>query len=82
MKNEETNGEKKDELYEEILDFNKPDFIYIPKGNHDFRQKGYYLVCKSCDLEHATWIGGEKIMVGINSEGQPILKLRKELGIA
>lgn len=72
-KNEE---EKVDSTITEILDFTKPSFEFIPKGNHDYRQQGPYLVCKSCDLEHATYIGMEQIMVGISEDGQPILKKR------
>lgn len=67
-KNEKTN--------DEVLDFSKPDFEFIAKGSHEWRQRGPYLECKSCDLEHATWIGMEKIMVGTKEDGQPILKSR------
>ena len=66
----------------EVLDFNKPDYKFIPAGYHDYVQRGYYLICKSCDLEHAMWIGPEKIMVGKDDKGQPILRKRRDLGIA
>jgi hypothetical protein len=58
----------------EVLDFTKPDYIFVPKGSHDWRQMGPYIVCKSCDLEHAVYVGVKKQMVGINEQGQPILK--------
>jgi len=64
----------KDEKDTEILDFNKADFVFRPNESHKWRQKGPYLVCKSCDIEHAVWIGVEKQMVGLNEKGQPILK--------
>lgn len=64
---------------EETIDFTKPDFIFLPKGNHTYRQQGYYLVCKSCEITHAIWIGSEKIMVGIDEENKPIIKKRKEI---
>ena len=60
----------------EVLDFTKPDFSFIPKGSHEWRQQGYYIICKSCDLEHAVWIGSKKILTGINEKGEPILKMR------
>lgn len=60
----------------EQLDFTKPDFEFIPKEHHSWRQQGPYLVCKSCEIDHAVWIGMEKIMVGLNDKGQPILKVR------
>ena len=71
---EKQNEEEKQET--EVLDFNKPDFNFIPKGVHDWRQQGYYIICKSCDLEHAVWIGSERILIGINDRGEPILKVR------
>ena len=73
--------EKKNEEIKEELDFNKPDFIFIPKGNHIYRQEGYYLVCRSCELNHAVFIGKDKILVGMEN-GQPILKKRSEVGMA
>lgn len=60
----------------EQLNFNNPQFEFIPKGNHLWRQQGPYVLCFSCELQHATWIGMEKMMVGINEQGQPILKKR------
>lgn len=58
----------------EVLDFNKPAFKFVPKGRHDWRQRGPYIVCMSCELQHAVWIGVEKHMVGIDKKGLPILK--------
>jgi len=63
----------------EILDFNKPAFEFIPKGYHKWRQQGPYLVCKSCELQHAVFVGMEKIMVGVDKAGNPILKKRKDI---
>ena len=71
---EKQNEEEKQET--EVLDFNKPDFNFIPKGVHDWRQQGYYIICKSCDLEHAVWIRNKRILTGINDRGEPILKVR------
>ena len=65
----------------EVLDFNKPAYSFIPKGNHDWRPQGPYLVCKSCEIQHATWIGMEKIMVGIDKKGRPLVKKREEVGM-
>lgn len=72
--------QKKDEKYEEELNFDNPDYVFLPKGTHHYRQQGYYLVCTSCDLRHATYIGRNKVMVG-EKDGQPIIKTRKELGM-
>ena len=56
-----------------------PDFVFLPKGRHTYRQEGPYLVCRSCELHHAIYIGMEKLMVGENDNGEPILKTRKEV---
>jgi len=72
-------NQKENQVNEEVLDFNKPSFTFIPKGNHRWRQQGPYLVCKSCELQHAVFIGMNKVMTGINKEGGPILKNRKSV---
>lgn len=75
------NNDKTEELEDqsefETLDFNKPDFIFQPKELHDWRQMGPYLVCKSCDLEHAVYIGLDQLLVGLNEDGTPLLKQRE-----
>ena len=68
--------EPSNEAIEEVLDFNKPDFQFEAKEFHDWRQQGPYLVCKSCDIEHATYIGMGLLLTGIDSEGKPILVKR------
>jgi hypothetical protein len=73
----ETNHEEEHE--KETLDFEKPDFVFHPSGFHNYRQQGYYLVCKSCEISHAIWIGPDKILVGFDDKGQAIIKNRKEV---
>lgn len=73
--------EKNERPDEEILDFTKPTYVFTPKGSHEWRQQGYYIICKSCDLEHAVWVGAEKVLVGISEGGEPNFKTRKELGM-
>lgn len=65
----------------ESLDFSKPDYIFSPPGNHIYRQQGVYLVCKSCDIQHAVYVGIERIMIGVDKQGKPILKKRKDIGM-
>ncbi len=73
--------QKKDEKeIGETLDFSRPDYVFMPKGVHVYRQQGFYLICQSCELSHAVFIGSDKIMVG-EKDGQPILKKRKEVGM-
>jgi hypothetical protein len=58
----------------ETLDFTHPDYEFFPKGRHLYRQQGFYLICLSCELQHAIFIGGTKRMVGETEEGLPILE--------
>jgi len=57
-------------------DFSNPEYVFTPKGQHNWRQEGPYVVCRSCEIEHAIFIGMEKMMIGIDEEGRPILKSR------
>lgn len=76
---DQTNEQEKEQEPEiEILDFTKPDFIFKPNQHHEWRQQGPYLVCKSCEIEHASYIGMEVLLVGLDEEGKPILKKRSE----
>lgn len=69
-------NEKQEDPETELFDFAKPDFYFEPKQHHEWRQRGPYLVCKSCEIEHAAWVGMDKVLVGLNEEGQPLLKSR------
>ena len=66
--------EEKNEPESEVYDFNRPNYEFVPKGSHQWRQMGYYIICKSCEMEHAFWIGSEKQLIGIKEDGIPILK--------
>lgn len=83
QQDQSTNEEQKSDIQPIIEERNweTPDFTFIPKGNHLYRQEGPYLICKSCELGHATYIGMKVVMVGMDEQGQPIFKSRKELGI-
>jgi len=63
-----------EENEEEVLNFERPDFKFVPKGNHEWRQQGPYIICKSCELQHGIWIGTEKRLVGLKENGEPILE--------
>jgi hypothetical protein len=83
--NPQNSNQVSDEVIEEIkeeseeLDFNNPDYSFIPPDRHQWRQQGPYLICHSCELQHAIYIGMEKIMVGEDEEGNPILVKREGL---
>ena len=48
--------------------------VYFPQGKHIWRQQGPYCVCQNCVLHHAIFIGMDKVMVGEDEEGKPVLR--------
>jgi len=58
----------------EALNFDNPSFVFKPDEQHDWRQQGPYLVCKSCEIQHAVYVGMKKQLVGLDDRGQPILE--------
>jgi len=43
-------------------------------AGHQWVQRGPYLVCRSCPIEHAVYVGMNTRLVGYNEDGEPILK--------
>jgi len=70
-KGQKPNGFARHDTTEPIWEFN-PDTLL----GHEWRQQGPYIICKSCDLEHALHIGMNKILVGFTKKGKPILEKR------
>lgn len=68
------NETDKENIIEESLDLNNPVFSFTPSGRHTYRQEGPYLICKTCELHHAVFIGMDKFMVGEDEKGNPIIK--------
>jgi hypothetical protein len=69
---------QQDEVLEEDTSTKlEKDFEFTPHGCQ-FRQRGPYLVCISCEVQHATYLGMDRIMVGEDSDGKPIIKIRGE----
>lgn len=56
----------------------RKEYEFIPSALCKYKQRGPYLICMSCEIQHATWIGMEKIMVGEDTDGKPIVKSRFE----
>lgn len=67
--------DNEEEAENEVLNFDEGE-KFIPLGNCEYRQQGPYLICYSCQLQHAVYVGMEKMMVGVDGEGKPILKDR------
>lgn len=55
----------------EDLDFNKAK-QFVPE-NCTWVQRGIYIVCTSCELQHAVYIGTDKMLVGMR-DGKPLLQ--------
>lgn len=72
MKTENESPEEiKDEPYhdEGQIDPNLKEKIKLT--GHQWVQQGPWLVCKSCPIRHGTYIGINKILIGIDSKGYP-----------
>jgi len=52
------------------------EYEFIPNALCRFKQRGPYLVCVSCELQHAVYIGMDKMMVGEDEEGKPLIEKR------
>lgn len=75
----QNNNDGKPEEVSEEMNFEvlKKDYEFIAPSQHEWKQRGPFLVCLSCELQHAVYIGMEKRMVGIDQNGKPILKTVK-----
>lgn len=68
-------------MEDEIIDEGEvmqKEYEFIPSGLCKYKQRGPYLICTSCEVQHAVWIGMEKILVGEDENGKPIVKSRSE----
>lgn len=45
----------------------------LKNTRHTWRQKGIWLICRTCEQQHAICIGANKRMVGEQDDGTPIL---------
>ncbi|MBW6431565.1 hypothetical protein K0A96_00080 [Patescibacteria group bacterium] len=80
MPEKQQEEENEVEALKEVGDIeNHPNYRFIPKGYHEWKQEGYYLICRSCELEHAVWLGKDHLLTGIKEDGKPIIKKRSEL---
>lgn len=81
-KNEKKEDNKKEDIDKELepytytgeLNFNKKVEV---AGSHIWRQQGVYVICKSCPMTHAIYIGIDKMLVGIDEKGLPLVAKRK-----
>jgi len=75
--------ENKLEIWETIKEFDLDEIRAEAKKQallkHRWVQKGIWLVCKSCKFRHGFYVGINKVLVGVDEEGNPILKNKKEV---
>jgi hypothetical protein len=57
---------------EGVLDFDLASKIKL--AGHQWVQNGFYIVCKSCPLRHASYIGPDWWLIGIDDKGLPKFK--------
>lgn len=59
------------------IDIDRSQLIPLTKpgiAGHGWRQRGPYLYCTSCPIEHAIGIGTEHHLTGFDEAGNPILR--------
>jgi hypothetical protein len=69
---------KPQENEEDLGEVLQKEYEFIPNALCKYKQRGPYLVCVSCELQHAVYIGMSKMMVGEDENGRPILKDRAD----
>lgn len=52
-------------------------YVFVPEGIHKWIQRGPYIVCMRCEIQHAIWVGMERKMIGERVDSTPILVERK-----
>lgn len=57
----------------------RKEYEFSPGAFCKYKQRGPYLICTSCEIQHAVWIGMDKMMVGEDDNGKPIVKSRQML---
>ncbi len=55
-----------DELRREAVEKTK-------RAKHEWRQRGSWVYCKSCEAEHGFFVGVGKMLVGLDADGNPKL---------
>jgi hypothetical protein len=59
---------------EQIDELRKQAIEKAKKARHEWRQKGGWIVCRTCDFEHGFRVKSNQRLVGIDEEGKPIIK--------
>lgn len=70
---------EKNDAVEEIQEYGEvlqKEYEFTPHALCKYKQRGPYLVCTSCELQHAVFIGMDKMMVGEDEDGRPIIQRR------
>lgn len=62
---------------EQIEEIRKDAKEKAKRATHRWRQKGYWLVCTTCENNHAIWIKGKE-MIGENADGTPVIRELKK----
>jgi hypothetical protein len=71
---EEVVNNENEGIHLEINTENLENQIKQGLSGHQWIQRGPFLVCKSCPIEHGVYIGTDKQLVGLNDDGTPNLR--------
>lgn len=62
----------------EIDEIRQKSIENIKKKKHEWRQKGPFIECQSCEYKHGYFIGINRVLIGINEDGSPIFEGRNK----
>lgn len=72
--NQENKNESLEITQDQLEEIRQRAIEEAKEKKHNWRQKGNMIYCKSCDYPHGFYIPPEKMMVGIDKEGMPVIK--------
>lgn len=73
MQKKQFKTEEEKPLFEEVIEQHQLSEPTV--GNkHEWRQRGPYIECSSCESPHGFYIGINRKLKGLNEEGKPIIE--------
>jgi hypothetical protein len=72
----EEEEEKDPQLMPETHEVDLSKLIPFTNSGHQWHQEGAYLICDSCMVRHAAFIGIDKVLKGFDEDGNPLIEKR------
>ena len=62
--------------FDELEEIRRRAIESVKNKKHVWKQKGPWIECQSCDYKHGHFVGVDKIMKGIDEDGNPFFEMR------